>query len=305
MVTSDDIQILDRYMQAIGKEPLLREEEEIKLAKEVAKGNLVARDRMLLANLRLVVKIAYNYAGMGVPLIDLISEGNLGLIKAVERFKSNKGGRLITYASWWIRQQVKSALASQSKSVSLPMHIVEKIAKMRATRNRLSEELQRTPTDEELAKALRIGQAKLAQLKSLTTTSASFETAPPFTLPLQETLQDPEAITPLSALIKKTSAEQLHAILDSLEDDREAEIIRKRFGLNGKTPLTLDQIGQQMGLTRERIRQLELSAQVALRRQLQAREDTLSTEEIRQKNKNRARVEVLHQFMVEKGLLKQ
>jgi len=303
VATPDDIALLDRYMQAIGQTPLLDAETEAMLSEAVKRGDRGARDRMILANLRLVVKIAYDYAGMGVPLIDLISEGNLGLIKAVERFDSKRGGRLVTYAAWWIRQFVKKALADQSKMMRLPMHVVEKIAKLRRTNNELTEELKREPTNEELSKVLKISLKKVAELKALGKSSASLETAPPFSLPLEETLSDEKEKNPLGALLNKATGERLKEILSQM-DEREALIIKLRHGLGGQKEMTLDEIGKEVGLTRERIRQLEQSAQVNLRRLLKNEDSALSKEEIAVIKRQRAKVEVLREFMIEKGLLK-
>jgi RNA polymerase primary sigma factor len=162
-----DRSTLQMYLQEIGKTALLTVAEEIKLAKRIHRGDKAARDHMITANLRLVVKIAMDYKDFGLPLLDLISEGNIGLIKAVERFDPAKGGKLSTYAAWWIKQSIKRALANQSKTIRLPVHLVDKISKMRRTAMVLTEELGREPTDEELARELQIPTSKVAHLKSV------------------------------------------------------------------------------------------------------------------------------------------
>ncbi len=166
---------LQIYLQEIGKTALLTIEEEIALAKRIRRGDKAARDHMIKANLRLVVKIAMDYKDFGLPLLDLISEGNIGLVKAVERFDPRKGGKLSTYAAWWIKQSIKRALANQSKTIRLPVHLVDKISKMRKTAMQLSERLGREPTDEELAMELQIPTSKVAHLKSVSVRPASLD----------------------------------------------------------------------------------------------------------------------------------
>src|SRR5256886_9085241 len=158
---------LERYLKEIGRIPLLTPEQEIELAGKIKKGDVAARERMILANLRLVVTIAHDYANLGLSLLDLISEGNIGLTKAVERFDPTKGAKLSTYAAWWIKQSIKRALANQSKTIRLPVHLVDKIAKVRRVSLQMSDELGREPTDEELGEEIGIASGKVAQLKSL------------------------------------------------------------------------------------------------------------------------------------------
>jgi RNA polymerase primary sigma factor len=310
--SADDLGFIDRYMQAIGNVPLLTAEEETELADKIQTGDKAARDKMLLANLRLVVKIAYDYANMGVPLIDLISEGNLGLIKSVERFDPRRGGRLATYAAWWIRQTIKKALADQGKMMRLPMHMVEKIAKLRRATADLTATLHREPTVQELAKATHFSQKRIHQLKDLLNSALSLETPVPFaqsTTTLEETLGDEQTNSPLATLLQKTNRERLNEVLSHL-DPRQAAIMRLRYGIgeapgdNSGSPKTLDEIGQILGLTRERVRQLELEAQTQLRRHLTSDDQPLSKEQIEKKTREKARVEVLREFMIEKGLLK-
>src|SRR6267378_1028779 len=163
------------YLREIGKVKLLTREEEIELAKRVQKGDAQAREEMIKANLRLVVRLARGYEGIGLPLLDLISEGNIGLMKAVERFDPKKGGKLSTYGSWWIKQSIKRALANQSKTIRLPVHLVDKISKMRRVSLQMSEELGREPTDDELGEELRVTPAKVAQLRTAAIRPASLD----------------------------------------------------------------------------------------------------------------------------------
>src|SRR6185312_11404965 len=158
---------LKRYLQEIGQFSLLTPQQEVELAKKIKKGDAAARERMINANLRLVVTIAHDYANLGLPLLDLISEGNIGLTKAVERFDPTKGAKLSTYAAWWIKQAIKRALANQSKTIRIPVHLGDKIAKVRRVSLQMSDELGREPTDDELAEELGIASEKLAKLKSL------------------------------------------------------------------------------------------------------------------------------------------
>ena len=163
------------YLQEIGKTPLLKPSEEVELAALIQAGDKKAREKMIKANLRLVVKIAHDYSGFGLPLLDLISEGNIGLVKAVERFDPAKGGKLSTYAAWWIKQSIKRALANQSKTIRLPVHLVDKIAKMRRTAMELEEYLGRAPTDDELAAQLEMSVNKVAHLKTVSVRPASLD----------------------------------------------------------------------------------------------------------------------------------
>src|SRR5256884_6048945 len=163
------------YLREIGQIPLLTPDQEIELAAKIKKGDREARALMIRSNLRLVVKIAHDYANLGLPLLDLISEGNIGLMKAVERFDPAKGGKLSTYGSWWIKQSIKRALANQSKTIRLPVHLVDKISKMRRTAMRLQEEFGREPTDEELAEELGISASRVAQMRMAAVRPASFD----------------------------------------------------------------------------------------------------------------------------------
>lgn len=262
------------YLREIGKTPLLTPAEEIELAARIKNGDEKARKHMIQANLRLVVKIAQDYANYGLPLLDLISEGNIGLMKAVERFDPAKGGKLSTYAAWWIKQSIKRALANQSKTIRLPVHMVDKISKMRRVAMVLAEELGREPSDEELAEEIGIDRAKLAHLKSAALRPASLDApiSEDDTTEFGEIVGDESAQTPFELLSHKNMHGQLDGLLDFL-DERELKIIEARFGLNGQKLRTLEEVGQEFGVTRERIRQLQNIALKKLRRALQKRED--------------------------------
>jgi RNA polymerase primary sigma factor len=262
------------YLREIGKTALLTPEQEVELAAKIKKGSKRARDHMIRANLRLVVKIAQDYANYGLPLLDLISEGNIGLMKAVERFDPNKGGKLSTYAAWWIKQSIKRALANQSKTIRLPVHMVDKISKMRRVAMSMSEDLGREPTDDELSEEIGIDRAKLAQLKAASLRPASLDApiSDDDSTEFGEIIGDDRAQTPHEILSHRNMHDQLDGLLDVL-DERERKIIDARFGLNGQKPKTLEEVGQEFGVTRERIRQLQNIALKKLRRALQKKED--------------------------------
>jgi RNA polymerase primary sigma factor len=262
------------YLREIGKTDLLTPQQEIELADRIKSGDESARAHMIKANLRLVVKIAQDYANYGLPLLDLISEGNIGLMKAVERFDPNKGGKLSTYAAWWIKQSIKRALANQSKTIRLPVHMVDKISKMRRVAMAMSEELGREPTDDELSEEIGIDRSKLSQLKAASLRPASLDApiSDEDSTEFGEIVGDEAALTPFELLSHKNMHMQLDGLLDVL-DVRERKIIDARFGLNGNKPKTLEEVGQEFGVTRERIRQLQNIALKKLRRALQKKED--------------------------------
>ncbi|HAN83094.1 MAG TPA: RNA polymerase subunit sigma [Verrucomicrobiales bacterium] len=249
------------YMREIAKTKLLTPEEEIELAARIAKGDERARARMIESNLRLVVKIAKDYANYGVPLVDLISEGNIGLIRAVEKFDPKKGGKLSTYAAWWIKQSIKRALANQGKTVRLPIHLVDKLARVRRISALMAEDLGREPTDSELSEELGIPREKLALLLQASKQNRSMDetTHDDSIVSFGEVIADDRAIDPLEALSQKNGLNELNLVLDTL-NERETEIIGARFGLNGKRILTLEEIGRDFGVSRERIRQIQNAA---------------------------------------------
>ena len=261
------------YLREIAKTPLLTPEEELALAERIAKGDEEARTQMIRANLRLVVKIAQDYASYGLPVTDLISEGNIGLMKAVERFDPNRGGKLSTYAAWWIKQSIKRALANQSKTIRLPVHMVDKIAKVRRIGILLAEALGREPTDQELAEEVGLPRHKLAMIKlaSQRPTSLDSPVNAGEATDYGEVIGDERATSPLDALADKNMFGELDGLLDLL-DERERRIIDVRFGLTGTTPMTLEEVGRQFGVTRERIRQLQNSAIVKMRKALRKKD---------------------------------
>jgi RNA polymerase primary sigma factor len=268
---------LARYLREIGRIPLLTPEQEIQLAGRIKKGDARARERMINANLRLVVTIAHDYANFGLPLLDLISEGNIGLTKAVERFDPAKGAKLSSYAMWWIKQSIKRALANQSKMIRLPVHLVNKIAKVRRVSLQMSDELGREPTDDELGEELGIAGEKVARLRSLGIRPASLD-APVGDDEGNEfgaVVGDEEAQTPFEYLRDKNLRGELNGLIEVL-DIREKEIISQRFGLNGGKPKTLENVSKDFGVTRERIRQLQNVALAKLRRALSKKEEFLA-----------------------------
>jgi RNA polymerase primary sigma factor len=263
------------YLREIGQVKLLTPQEEIDLAARIKKGDKKAREQMIKANLRLVVKIARDYEGIGLPLLDLISEGNIGLMKAVERFDPAKGGKLSTYGSWWIKQSIKRALANQSKTIRLPVHLVDKISKMRRTAMRLQEELGREPTDEELGEELGITASRVAQMRMAAIRPASLD-APigdEDSNNFAEVVQDESADTPYEQLEEKTVTRMLQEMVKTL-DPREATILRARFGLDGGPQKTLEEVGQKFGVTRERVRQIQNIALKKLRKMIEKMETT-------------------------------
>ncbi len=263
------------YLREIGQVKLLTPQEEIDLAAKIKKGDKKAREQMIKANLRLVVKIARDYEGIGLPLLDLISEGNIGLMKAVERFDPAKGGKLSTYGSWWIKQSIKRALANQSKTIRLPVHLVDKISKMRRTSMRLQEELGREPTDEELGEELGITASRVAQMRMAAVRPASLD-APigdEDSNNFAEVVEDEAADTPYEQLEEKTVTRMLQEMVKTL-DTREATILRARFGLDGGPQKTLEEVGQKFGVTRERVRQIQNIALRKLRKMIEKMETT-------------------------------
>jgi RNA polymerase primary sigma factor len=254
------------YLREIGQIALLTPRDEIRLAARIKKGDKAARAQMIKANLRLVVKIAHDYSNFGLPLLDLISEGNIGLMKAVERFDPKKGGKLSTYAAWWIKQSIKRALANQAKTIRLPVHLVDKISKMKRAGHKLSEQLGREPTDQELADVLGVTRAKVAQLRTISVRPASLD-APigdDDATEFSEIVGDEAALTPFELLRDKTLRQEVRDILEEL-DPREAEILTLRFGLDGSKPKTLEEVGRKFKVTRERVRQIQNIALTKLR----------------------------------------
>ena len=257
---------INLYLREIGRVKLLKPEEEIALAARIQQGDKAAREQMIRANLRLVVKIARDYEGIGLPLLDLISEGNIGLMKAVERFDPEKGAKLSTYAAWWIKQSIKRALATQSKTIRLPVHMVDKISKMRQSALRLQEELGREPTDEELAAEMDTTASRVRQMRSASVPVASLDASidGQEDTTMAEIVKDENADTPFELLREKTLSGTLRDMVKSLSR-REAAILIDRFGLDGNPQKSLEEIGGRLGVSRERVRQLQNNALGKLR----------------------------------------
>lgn len=295
--TADERNSIRLYLQDIGQIPLITPQKEIELAAKIKKGDKEARDLMIKSNLRLVVKIAHDYANFGLPLIDLISEGNIGLIKAVERFDPAKGGKLSTYAAWWIKQSIKRALANQSKTIRLPVHLVDKISKMRKVAMQLQEELGREPTDDEVAEAVQIPVNKVAHLKSVSVrpTSLDAPVGEDDSTHFGDLVGDENAATPFETLRDKTLQADIHSMIARL-DKREAEIIRLRFGLDGNTPKTLEEVGEIFGITRERVRQLQNMALSQMRKNMFKMEKQRTVEEIEEDRREKEKMEVFREF---------
>lgn len=257
------------YLKEIGQHKLLTIEEENELAARIKKGDAAARERMINANLRLVVKIARDYEGYGVPLLDLISEGNIGLMKGVERFDPSKGAKLSTYSAWWIKQAIKRALANQGKTIRLPVHVVDKLFHIRRAEARLQEILGREPTDDEIAEELDSTPEKIRELRAASQRPASLEA------PLghdsdnrvADVVADENAEDPYDQVEEKANSAMLKDLLKDL-DPREVTILRYRFGLDGDEEKTLEEVGRKFGLTRERIRQIQEIALKKLRKKI-------------------------------------
>jgi RNA polymerase primary sigma factor len=273
MATETNDTAMKVYLREIGRTPRLTPQQEIELAAKIRNGDRKARALMISSNLRLVVTIAQDYANLGLPILDVISEGNIGLMTAVDRFDPSKGAKLSTYAAWWIRQSIKRALSNQSKTIRLPVHLGDKISKMRRVALQMSEELGREPTDDELAEEVGIASSKVSQLKTASIRPASLE-APISDDDLTEfgeSVGDEEARTPFELLRDKDLQKNVGGLLEVL-DAREKKIISQRFGFEGGARKTLNEVGKKLGVSRERIRQLENIALSKLRRALSQKE---------------------------------
>lgn len=267
------IDSLTVYMRDVGMVDLLKPEEEIALAAKIKRGDKNARERMIRANLRLVVKIAREYEGYGMPLQDMINEGNIGLMRAVEKFDPAKGGKLSTYSSWWIKQSIRRAIANQAKTVRMPIHMMDKIAKVRRTANRLAEELGQEATDEEIAGEMGLPTKRIAYLRKagIHTSSMDAPIGDDDSNRMGDLMADERAENPYDNLEHKTMLDLLDDIIDRLPE-RELNILRRRFGLDGSPERSLEEIGKEMGVTRERIRQLQNLALTKLRKMIESRD---------------------------------
>ncbi|UTX51324.1 RNA polymerase sigma factor RpoD [Candidatus Saccharibacteria bacterium TM7i] len=258
------------YLREIGKIPLLNAEEELALAQRVIAGEKKAKDKMAEANMRLVVSIAKRYSGRGLDFLDLIQEGNTGLLRAVEKFDPDKGFKFSTYATWWIRQAITRAIADQARTIRIPVHMVETINKLLRTQRRMTQELNREPTIEELAKELEMEPEKVEYVMKIKQDITSLDAGvgrdgDDEDSVLRDFIEDEESATPEESAASQLLKEQVQGILSTLSD-REQKIIKMRFGLENGKSHTLEEVGQEFAVTRERIRQIEAKALAKLRK---------------------------------------
>jgi RNA polymerase primary sigma factor len=264
---------LQLYLREIGQVKLLTPKEEITLARRIRRGDRKAREQMITANLRLVVKIARDYKSFGLPLLDLINEGNIGLMKGVERFDPGKGAKLSTYASLWIKQAIRRALSNQSKTIRLPVHVVDKMTHIRKAEVKLREMLDREPTDEEVAENLGLKTHRVRQYREASRTPVSLD-SPIGTddlTTIAEHVADANAAAPFDEIVKDNDNELVQEVLATL-DARESKILAMRFGLDNGRPKTLEDVGKRLGVTRERIRQIQEQALQKMRLKIENRE---------------------------------
>lgn len=261
------------YLKDIGKIPLLSAERETELAERAAQGEKNAKNELVRANLRLVVSIAKKHIGKGLFLLDLIQEGNLGLMKAVEKFDYRKGYKFSTYATWWIRQAISRAIADQARTIRIPVHMVETIHKVSRTNRQLLQELGRDPTTKEIADRLETTEEKIREILKIAQDPVSLETpvGEDSDSYLGDFVEDNETPTPSETASYSLLREQLSAVLETLSP-REAEVIRLRYGLHNGRMLTLEEVGQRFNITRERIRQIEAKALRKLRYPLRSKQ---------------------------------
>lgn len=272
----DEDPTLRIYLQQISETPLLTPEEEANLAGRIQRGDSEARERMITANLRLVVKIAKDFMGMGLPLLDMINEGNLGLMRAVDRFDPTKGAKLSTYAAWWIKQSIRRGLANQGKTIRLPVHLVDLVARMRRASMKFHEEVGRDPSDSELAELLGLTRRRVSELwdASQRTTSLDAPLGDDEENQLADVVPDEQAQTAFQEMERGSRHDMVRDLLGQL-GERELWILRERFGLNGRNERTLEDLGREVRLTRERIRQIEHQALKKMRRLVERREAQL------------------------------
>ncbi len=261
------------YLREIGKIPLLNAEQELSLAQRVVAGDKEAKDQMAEANLRLVVSIAKRYVGRGLDLLDLIEEGNTGLLRAVEKFDPDKGFKFSTYATWWIRQAITRAIADQARTIRIPVHMVETINKLLRTQRRLTQEFNREPTNAEIAKEMEIDEAKVEHImkikQDISSLDASIRDDEEESV-LADFIEDEDTITPEESATSQLLKEQVKDMLGALTE-REQKILKLRFGLEDGKQHTLEEVGQEFSVTRERIRQIEAKALAKLRKHKDAR----------------------------------
>jgi RNA polymerase primary sigma factor len=269
-VADDSVRL---YLREIGKIPLLSAEEELELAQRVVKGDKGAKDKMAEANMRLVVSIAKRYVGRGLDLLDLIQEGNTGLLRAVEKFDPDKGFKFSTYATWWIRQAITRAIADQARTIRIPVHMVETINKLLRTQRRLTQELNREPTNEEIAKAMEIDVDKVEHImkikQDISSLDASIRDDEEDSV-LADFIEDEDTVSPEESATGQLLKEQVKDMLSALTE-REQKILKLRFGLEDGKSHTLEEVGQEFSVTRERIRQIEAKALAKLRKHRDAK----------------------------------
>ena len=263
------------YLREIGKVPLLSQEEELELANRAMEGDKKAKDKLAEANMRLVVSIAKRYGGRGLDFLDLIQEGNTGLLRAVEKFDPSKGFKFSTYATWWIRQAITRAIADQARTIRIPVHMVETINKVMRTTRKLTQELNREPTNAEIAEAMGMEVSKVEYVMRIKQDIASLDASigrdgDDDESVLGDFIEDSERDSPEDATANQILKEQIAEILTTLSE-REQKIIRLRFGIGGGRPHTLEEVGNEFSVTRERIRQIEAKALAKLRKNKQTK----------------------------------
>ena len=271
-VSDDSVRL---YLREIGKIPLLSAEEEMDLARRIIEGDKKAKDKMAEANMRLVVSIAKRYSGRGLDFLDLIQEGNTGLLRAVEKFDPDKGFKFSTYATWWIRQAITRAIADQARTIRIPVHMVETINKLLRTQRRMTQELNREPTIDELAKELDMEPEKIEYVIKIKQDISSLDAGvgrdgEDDDSVLQDFIVDEDTVSPEDSASNQLLKEQVQDMLSSLSD-REQKIVRMRFGLDNGKNHTLEEVGQEFAVTRERIRQIEAKALAKLRKHKDAK----------------------------------
>ncbi|MDD2680134.1 MAG: sigma-70 family RNA polymerase sigma factor [Candidatus Omnitrophica bacterium] len=262
------MEALRTYLKEIRNIPLLTAKEEICLSRRVRKGDEQARKAMIQANLRLVINIAKRYKRLGTPFLDLIEEGNLGLMKAVDKFNPSKGFRFSTYAAWWIKQAITRSISEQGKMIRVPVYMNDLIAKWRKNKERLTQKLKRIPTDEEIAKKIKIPKEKIAQINFWMATSTSSLEAPigeDSEGKVSDLIEDETSIQPDSEIEHLLDKERVANLLEIMSD-REREVLDMRFGLADKKPHTLAEVAKKLGVSRERIRQIEETALKKIRK---------------------------------------
>lgn len=265
-IDSSEVKVNDsvkQYLKEIGRVPLLKPKEETELAKRIVAGDKKAKDQLINANLRLVVSIAKHYIGRGMQFLDLISEGNLGLIKAVEKFDYKKGFKFSTYATWWIRQAITRAIADQARTIRIPVHMVETINKITRVQRQLVQELGREPTAEEISKKMdgTISPDRIREITTLALEPVSLESpiGEEDDSHLGDFVEDKESVSPTEYTRKSMNRDALFSVMNDLTD-REERVLRLRYGLDDNRPRTLEEVGKEFGVTRERIRQIEAKA---------------------------------------------